>query len=335
MQLPRLDHVRILRQRPDEGLNEASRHTVIDTTDWPHIVSAMRKGGFYDQIMRGGPELDRVKQYLQAFTGEHGPANVDPTQCPTYPCFPGLNHRPFHDAETCPGVAVLEAAFPVIRDEALALGDSAQLDYTIASRPSRNWHDPRTWLRRRAPPKAWTVYPFYHMGVDVEAVTRRCPRTSAIVNSLPKVCLDYPWGDALVSVQGAQSRLPPHCSVDNLRLRCHLGIRIPGGTGLRVGGETREWREGRCLLFEDSFEHSVWNLSPERRIVLIVDFWHPDLTDVEVRALTAGFRKSEVRGIFMRKRIDMTDAPDAYVQHLEAALIEQDRAPELREFWPA
>ncbi len=308
---------------------------MIDTTDWPHIVNAMREGGFYDRVMRGGSELDRVKAYLQAFTDGRASASGDPTQVPTYPCFPGLKHRPFHDPDTCAGAAILEAGFPVIRDEAFSLDDSAQLDYTIASRPLRRWRDPRTWLRRRAAPRAWTVYPFYHMGVDVEALTRRCPRTADIINALPNVCLDYPWGDALLSVQGPQSRLPPHCSVDNLRLRCHLGIRIPDGTGIRVGSEERQWSEGRCLLFEDSFEHSVWNLSEQRRIVLIVDFWHPDLTPIEVRALTAGFRKSAVRSIFMRQRIRMTDSPDPYVRHMEAALIEQDRGPLLREFWPA
>lgn len=78
----------------------------------------------------------------------------------------------------------------------------------------------------------------------------------------------------------------------------------------------------------------MWNGSDERRIVLIVDFWHPDLTPIEVRALTAGFRKSEVRGIFMRKRISMTDQPGPYVQHMEAALKAQDDTAEMREFWP-
>jgi len=307
---------------------------VTNTTDWPYIVSAMRNGGYYDRVMHGGPALDRVKQYLLAFAGEGAAAGADPSMAPDYPCFPGLRHRPFHDASMSEGVAILESAFPVIRDEAVALDDGAQLDYTVASRPSRSWSNPLSWLRRRAPPRAWTVYPFFYMGVNVEAMTQCCPRTLAIIQSLPNVCLDYPWGDALLSVQGAQSRLPTHCSVDNLRLRCHLGIRIPDGTGIRVGGETRGWTEGRCLLFEDAFEHSVWNMSTERRIVLIVDFWHPDLTPIEVRALTAGFRKSEVRRIFMRKRISMTDSPDRYERHMAAALIEQEQAPDIREFWP-
>lgn len=254
---------------------------------------------------------------------------------PTYPCFPGLRHSPFHPSETCPGVAILQAQYPAIRAEALALSDTAQLDYTIASKPWRSWRDPRTWFARRAAPRAWTVYPFYHMGIDVEAITQRCPRTMAIIQSLPGVCLDYPWGDAIFSVQGAQSRLPVHCSVDNLRLRCHLGIRIPDQTGIRVDQETRTWTEGQALLFEDAFPHDGWNLSAERRIVLIVDFWHPDLTDIEIRALTAGFRHSAVRSIFIRKRISMTDSPAPYVQHMQAALEAQDQSPEILEFWPA
>ena len=113
-----------------------------------------------------------------------------------------------------------------------------------------------------------------------------------------------------------------------------MGIRIPEGTGIRVGGEERTWTEGKGLLFEDAFPHEVWNNSMELRIVAIVDFWHPDLTPIEVRALTAGFRKSEVREIFMRKWISYTDSPGPYVAHMEAALKAQDQESVVREFWP-
>jgi len=305
----------------------------MDRSDWPKIVAAMKAGNYYDRVMAGGAELDRVKDYLRAFAGERSPAGGDSAQNPTYPCFPGLGHRPFHDPAASPAVAMLEEAWEKIREEAQALEEAAELDYTIASRPFRDPLRPWTWFRRGAPARAWTIYPFYYMGVDVEAVTRRCPRTLAIINALPDLCVDYPWGDAVFSVQGPGSWLPAHCSIDNLRLRCHLGIRIPGGTGIRVGRETRQWSDGKCLLFEDSFEHEVWNRSRERRTVLIVDFWHPDLTDIEKRVLTAGFRKSEVRQIFMRHRINATNSPQTYLPHLEASLAAQDNAPSVREFW--
>jgi aspartate beta-hydroxylase len=307
----------------------------MNPADWPAIVGAMRTGGYYDRIMAGGPELDRVKDYLRAFAGERDPAGNDPAMDPKYPCFRGLRHRPFHDDAQFAPLTALEESWRVIRDEALALGEADELDYTIASKPLRSVRRPWTLLKRRAPPRAWTVYPFWHMGVDVEEVTRRCPRTSAVISSLPRLCVEYPWGDALFSAQGPRSGLRPHCSVDNLRVRCHLGVRIPAGTGIRVGAQTRTWSEGRCLLFEDSYEHEVWNRSDERRIVLIVDFWHPDLTAIEIRALTAGFMKRQVRQLFLSQRISMTNAPGTYLPHLEQAIREQDGCALVREFWNA
>ncbi len=44
-------------------------------------------------------------------------------------------------------------------------------------------------------------------------------------------------------------------------------------------------RKEKCLVFDDSFEHEAWNLSQETRAVLIIDFWHPDLTASETWAL--------------------------------------------------
>ena len=32
------------------------------------------------------------------------------------------------------------------------------------------------------------------------------------------------------------------------------------------------------MIFDDSFEHEVWNEGNSSRLVLIVDIWHPDLT---------------------------------------------------------
>jgi aspartate beta-hydroxylase len=54
---------------------------------------------------------------------------------------------------------------------------------------------------------------------------------------------------------------------------------------IRVGDEIRTWETGKCIVFDDSFEHEVWNRSKITRIVLIVDVWNPILTDAEINAL--------------------------------------------------
>jgi hypothetical protein len=48
------------------------------------------------------------------------------------------------------------------------------------------------------------------------------------------------------------------------------------------------WREGECLLFDDSYEHSVVYgavSDPRLRVVLIIDLWHPALTSMERAAI--------------------------------------------------
>ena len=64
---------------------------------------------------------------------------------------------------------------------------------------------------------------------------------------------------------------------------------VPNGCGFKVGGETREWREGELLVFDDTVEHEAWNDSGCDRIILIFDVWRPELTAVERRAVTALF----------------------------------------------
>ena len=66
---------------------------------------------------------------------------------------------------------------------------------------------------------------------------------------------------------------------------------------MRVGEEVRGWAAGKCLIFDDSFEHEVWHDGDAERIVLICDLWHPQLdvastvrpmlTDEQVEALDA------------------------------------------------
>jgi aspartyl/asparaginyl beta-hydroxylase (cupin superfamily) len=54
-----------------------------------------------------------------------------------------------------------------------------------------------------------------------------------------------------------------------------------------VGSEARGWTEGKGLVFDDSFEHEVWHEGAETRIVLLVRFWHPELTREEIESVGA------------------------------------------------
>lgn len=67
--------------------------------------------------------------------------------------------------------------------------------------------------------------------------------------------------------------------------------------------------EGKCLVFDDSFEHEAWNDdSDHSRIVLIVDVWHPDLTPEE-RGFFKFVQKAELRAC---KKYFGTDSNNFY-----------------------
>ena len=301
------------------------------TPHWKAVINAMKSGGYYDNIMAAGPELDRVKSYIRAFAKEQEIKPSNPLLNPAYPVFPGLNHRPFPDPAEFEAVRILEQSFDTIREEACAL----KLDSFFRYIPRPTGLLSKIWLKLNPEYiiKTWTMYVFYYMGVNFETKTLRCPETMKIIQSLPDVCLDYPWNDAIFSMHEPGTHLPAHCSIDNLRVRIHLGINIPEDCEIRVGDETRTWEEGKCLLIEDSIEHEVWNRSDRNRLILIVDLWHPDLTAIEREALTAGFRKSDVRMTFYQERIRNTSAPAMYVDYLVDEFRRQDEEDVFRKYW--
>ena len=73
----------------------------------------------------------------------------------------------------------------------------------------------------------------------------------------------------------------PHCGPTNARLTAHLGLVVPKGLTIRAAEETRGWEEGKCLVFDDSFEHEVKHEGDSERIVLMINFFHPDVPEKE------------------------------------------------------
>jgi aspartyl/asparaginyl beta-hydroxylase (cupin superfamily) len=104
---------------------------------------------------------------------------------------------------------------------------------------------------------------------------------------LPRISQRAP--SILFSRLAPGARIPPHNGVMNARLICHLPLIVPPRCGFRVGGETRQWREGELLVFDDTVEHEAWNDSTEDRIILIFDVWRPEIAADERRAITALF----------------------------------------------
>lgn len=184
--------------------------------------------------------------------------------------YPDLEARPWHDASEFPIVGYLESNYPAIRDEILAL-------------EATRFHRESERIERTGD---WDVVFLYERGRRREEACRACPVTTQGIEA--HRAMRTPAGLVYVSRMRPRTHINPHRGPTNLRLRCHLAIKVPtGDCAIRVGDETRRWQEGRCLVFDDFLLHEAWNRTDEDRVVLIVDLWHPGLSDTEVMLLEA------------------------------------------------
>lgn len=265
------------------GLRDAVQHAM-------RVIDAGRRRAFeavIDPLKQryGRSELERVEQCLAIYLGEQ-PANLpDPRQKPKFLYFPGVPSEPYYGVERFPWQARLQAATEVIREELLAvLAENQPLEPFLGEQSA---DELKGHLRSsRSQPAAWDAYFFYRHGTRYDDNCARCPQTSALLDSLPLVRIRDHAPETLFSVLRPGTHILPHRGVTNTRLVTHLPLIVPPDCAINVGGELHEWKEGQCVTFDDTFEHEAWNRSDRTRVVMILDSWNPDLTEVERLAVT-------------------------------------------------
>merc|ERR1711892_449309 len=130
---------------------------------------------------------------------------------------------------------------------------------------------------------SWNQLSFIGKSVDknnnpsISEICSNAPTTCAIVTGNPSAFC--PTCTSKWSVLGPNSHISPHCGPTNARLRIHLGLKVPEGCAMNIGETRVTWRKGEVMVFDDSFEHEVWNNSTEDRMIFILDIFHPDLTE--------------------------------------------------------
>ena len=173
----------------------------------------------------------------------------------------------FHDLADFPWVATVERRWLDARDELCALLDQEGQGGQKAIVPS--FEEISEEQARLVRPRTWNAFLFYTFGCKVPANCARCPKTAALLESIPGMTL------GMFSVLAPHSRIGSHRGVYNGVLRYHLALIVPSRPeqcGIHIGGETRRWEEGKSLVFDDTYEHDAWNDSDETRVVLFVDF---------------------------------------------------------------
>ena len=133
----------------------------------------------------------------------------------------------------------------------------------------------------------WNMFELWSLRRPHIANLIEAPLTAGVLSSMPDVT-GCTRGVAYFSVLQPGVRVASHCGPTNTRIRVQLGLTVPAGATMRVGTETRGWDEGKCLVFDDSWEHEAANPSDRPRSILIVDVWHPDLSAEQRSAVDSG-----------------------------------------------
>lgn len=187
-------------------------------------------------------------------------------QRPQCGLFPGLTAKPWHDAKDYPWAKKLSESHMAIRGELHRVMRMSQ-----ELRKGNAVED-----------GTWNSFNLFVMGQATSHGLQNCPKTMELISHLPSA---GELGLIYFSGLSPGSRIKPHFDMSNALLRLHLGLVVPEGCSITVDGQTRTWQEGECLIFDGSFEHEVWHRGNESRWVLILDFWHPELTSAERKAM--------------------------------------------------
>nr|XP_035938358.1 aspartyl/asparaginyl beta-hydroxylase isoform X6 [Halichoerus grypus] len=171
-------------------------------------------------------------------------------------------------------VKSLERNWKLIRDEGLAVMDKAKGLFLPEDENLREKGD-------------WSQFTLWQQGRKNENACKGAPKTCSLLDKFPETT-GCRRGQIKYSVMHPGTHVWPHTGPTNCRLRMHLGLVIPKeGCKIRCANETKTWEEGKVLIFDDSFEHEVWQDAASFRLIFIVDVWHPELTPQQRQSLPA------------------------------------------------
>ncbi|KAM5281652.1 aspartyl/asparaginyl beta-hydroxylase isoform 4-T4 [Ctenodactylus gundi] len=171
-------------------------------------------------------------------------------------------------------VKSLERNWKLIRDEGLAVMDKARGLFLPEDENLREKGD-------------WSQFTLWQQGRKNENACKGAPKTCSLLEKFPETT-GCRRGQIKYSIMHPGTHVWPHTGPTNCRLRMHLGLVIPkDGCKIRCANETKTWEEGKVLIFDDSFEHEVWQDASSFRLIFIVDVWHPELSPQQRRSLPA------------------------------------------------
>jgi ornithine lipid ester-linked acyl 2-hydroxylase len=170
----------------------------------------------------------------------------------------------FFENDLFPWIAEIEANWTTIRDE---------LEHVLEDRAALpNFQDISRDQLEITDDDDWKTFFLYGYGFEAKLGVEMCPRTAELMRQTPGMTT------AMFSILSPGKHILDHRGPYKGVLRYHLGLIVPRDAPacrIRVGGDIRHWEEGESMVFDDTYNHEVWNDTDETRVVLFVDVLRP------------------------------------------------------------
>jgi ornithine lipid ester-linked acyl 2-hydroxylase len=163
-----------------------------------------------------------------------------------------------------PWIAEIEANWETIREELMSVLEDREAlpNFQDISKDQIEITDDDRWK---------TLF-LYGYGFEAKLGVELCPRTAELMRRIPGMTT------AMFSILSPRKHILDHRGPYKGVLRYHLGLIVPRDAEacrIRVGDDIRYWEEGKSMVFDDTYNHEVWNDTDETRVVLFVDVLRP------------------------------------------------------------
>ena len=181
--------------------------------------------------------------------------------------FSAVPAKPILDRPGFPHLDPLRDGWRAIRDEALHLFDEG----FIRAAEKHNDASFGSFFK-----EGWKRFYLKWYGEPLSAAHALCPNTVALLETIPTVRA------AMFALLPPGGKLNPHRDPFAGSLRYHLGLVTPNSDDCRifVDGEAYSWRDGKDVLFDETFVHWAENRTDRTRVILFCDVERPLRTPV-------------------------------------------------------
>ncbi|MBS7457525.1 aspartyl/asparaginyl beta-hydroxylase domain-containing protein [Coralloluteibacterium stylophorae] len=176
--------------------------------------------------------------------------------------FSSVPVKPYLDLGRFPELALLRDNWETIRDEAARLFDAGY----IRAAEANNDASFNSFFK-----EGWKRFYLKWYGEALPSAQALCPETVRLVNALPNCKA------AMFALLPPGAKLSPHRDPFAGSLRYHLGLITPNSDDCRivVDGESYSWRDGRDVMFDETYVHWAENRSDRTRVILFCDIERP------------------------------------------------------------